>query len=589
MSQIQTVKDATDIVEIIGAKLQLQRSGSYFKALCPFHSEKSPSFFVSESMQRYKCFGCNKSGDVFTFLEEYEGMSFHEALQFLAQKTGIKLDSYHPSREDDERKQILEVLDLAKEYYHYLLTKHKIGAAARDYLKKRGTNNQSIKIFQLGYAANSWNGLIKYLHGKKNYSYEVLQKAGLILNKGGRYYDRFRNRVIFPLKNHRGLAVGFSGRTLDADPKSAKYINSPETQLYHKKEMLYGFSELYQEIRKAKEIIVAEGEFDVISSAQAHVNNIVAIKGSALTPEHAKLIRRVAEKVILSLDTDSAGIEATKRAISIVQAEGLELRVLQVEGAKDVDELVQSDATKWREASKSSISVYEFFLQTAIKKYNSKSPEGKRKIINELASIFKQISHAVERDFYIKKLARKLEVRESLVREDVERFGKFPLRQGSARQTEKLARGQKLAMGRREKLERYLLFLIANSGQDINSDKLDDLEFETAELKQIFVEIKKLEFKKITQVAKQLPEDLQQVLFDIIYDPQLLRSLDEIDIVKELKNVIGQLRKMAITDEIKIITKKLEQLEKSVGKSEDIEFDQQKLLRRIVELKRKVL
>lgn len=241
MSQIQAVKDATDIVEIIGSKLQLQRSGSYFRSVCPFHSEKSPSFFVSESMQRYKCFGCGESGDVYTFLEKYEGMTFHEALQFLADKAGIKLDSYRPSQEDDERKQILEALDLAKEYYHYLLTQHKIGELARDYLKTRGSNSQSIKIFQLGFAANSWDGLVKYLHHKKKYSHEILLKAGLILNKGGRYYDRFRNRIIFPLKNHRGQVVGFSGRTLDKDPKSAKYINSPETLLYHKKEMLYAF------------------------------------------------------------------------------------------------------------------------------------------------------------------------------------------------------------------------------------------------------------------------------------------------------------------------------------------------------------
>ncbi|MEN8252964.1 MAG: DNA primase [Patescibacteria group bacterium] len=581
MSQIQTIKDSTDIVEIIGAKLQLQRSGSYFRTTCPFHSEKSPSFFVSESMQRYKCFGCNQSGDVYNFLEEYEGMTFYEALQFLADKAGIKLDSYRPSKEDDERKQVLEVLDLAKEYYHYLLTKHKVGELARDYLKDRGSNNQSIKIFQIGYASNSWNGLIKYLHGKKKYSYDVLQRAGLILNKGGRYYDRFRNRVIFPLKNHRGLVVGFSGRTLDKDPKSAKYINSPETSIYHKKEMLYGFSELYQEIRKAKEVIVVEGEFDVISSSQHHVNNIVAIKGSALTPEHVKLIRRVAEKIILSLDTDSAGIEATKRAISIVQAEGLELRVLQVEGAKDVDELIQEDAKKWRDASKSSISVYEFFLQTSLKNHDVKSPEGKRKIINELASIFKQITHGVERDFYIKKLAKKLEVRESVVRDDVERFGKIPLRQGSTRQIKKSkTNSKKQIVSKKEKLEKYLLFLIANSKKDLDIELFENLKFETTELKQIFEKV-------LAKATKKLPEDLQQILFDISYDPKLLRSLDSLNFKKELKNTIQELKKLSIKNEIEKITKKLEDLDKSVDKSEKVEKQQQELLRQIVELRRK--
>ena len=171
MSQIQIIKDATDIVQVIGERLKLQRAGTYFKAPCPFHSEKTPSFFVSSSMQRYKCFGCGESGDVFSFLEKYEGMSFYEALESLAQAAGIKLESFKPTREDEENQQLLEVLNLAKEYYHFLLIKHRVGESARAYLKGRGVSLASINLFQLGAAPNSWDGLVKYLYFKKKYSY----------------------------------------------------------------------------------------------------------------------------------------------------------------------------------------------------------------------------------------------------------------------------------------------------------------------------------------------------------------------------------------------------------------------------------
>ncbi|HPR14166.1 MAG TPA: DNA primase, partial [Candidatus Woesebacteria bacterium] len=301
MSQIQEVKDANNIVEIVGEKIDLRPSGSSFKARCPFHSEKTPSFFVHPEMQRYRCFGCGATGDVLDFLQNYDGMTFYEALKYLADRASITLKDFNRTSEDEEREQLLGILNLAKEYYHYLLTQHEAGKPALAYLKERGTNSQSIKLFNLGYSLSSWDGLIKYLHQKKKYPLELIAKTGLIIKgKGDRYYDRFRGRVMFPLKNHRGQVVGFSGRLLTAQAKEAKYINSPETSLYHKSKLLYGYSELFREIRKANKVVVVEGEFDVISSAQAHVNNVVAIKGSALTADQVDLLARVSDSVILA-------------------------------------------------------------------------------------------------------------------------------------------------------------------------------------------------------------------------------------------------------------------------------------------------
>lgn len=422
MSQINQVKEATEIVALINERIPLQRSGQNYRANCPFHGEKSPSFFVSETMQRYKCFGCGETGDAFTFLEKYEGMTFAESLRYLAERAGIQLQEFAHSKEDDERDQLLAILNLAKEYYHYVLQEHAAGQPARNYLKERQVTQESIKVFQMGFAVESWDGLLSYLHTKKKFSLELIDKAGLIVKgKGNRYYDRFRNRVMFPLTNHRGQVVGFSGRTLEADAKTAKYINSPETALYHKSELLFGYSQLRQAIREQQSVVVVEGELDVISSAQAHVNNVVGLKGSALTEQQAALLDRVAQKVILSLDADKAGIEATKRAIAVSSKRNYELRVIILPEGKDPDQLAKTKPDLWRQTVKQSISVPDFFLTVLQRQHDASTPEGKREIMKQMAGVLQSIQHAVEQDFYIKKVAGVLAVRESVVREDLRR------------------------------------------------------------------------------------------------------------------------------------------------------------------------
>ncbi len=601
MSQIKQIKDAIDIVQVIGERVELKRSGTNLKGLCPFHSEKSPSFFVSDQLQRYRCFGCGESGDVFNFLEKYEGMSFSEALHYLADQAGITIEEYKASPQDELRDRVLEILSLTKDYYHYLLTEHKAGEMGRDYLKQRGINSESIKIFQLGFALPGWDGLIKYLHKKKKYNLSDIEAAGLIIRgKNGGYYDRFRGRLIFPLTNHRGQVVGFSGRSLEKDVKSAKYINSPETIVYHKSELLYGFSQLYQHIRKAEEVILAEGEMDVISSAQAHVNNIVAIKGSALTREQLQLLRRTVNKILLSLDMDSAGIEATKRAITLAKEFNIELRVLQLpkeddKPAKDPDDLARENPKAWREVAKSSISVYEFFLQNAVTLNDQSTPEGKRKIIDELAPIFGEIQHEVESDFYIKKLATILAVKDEVVRRDIIRFkDKSKL---SSRKVGKLdSSEQQVASSkqknRREKLEEYLLFLFfrGSSEQAVGSrsNQLLAISFQTVGFSQIIDAIGKwrgdFDLAKFTST---LPGDLQQIVSDVYLHPQYVEIVDEIDFAEEWRNTFGELKKMSAGDEIKEIAKELDKLDELREKTPEQEDRQAELLQRIVLLKRK--
>lgn len=605
MSQIQEVKQATDIVQIISERVNLQRSGTNWRGLCPFHSEKSPSFFVSEQLQRYRCFGCGKSGDAFTFLDEYEGMTFAEALQYLADRAGITLTKQTFTDEDEQRKRLLEILNLSREYYYYLLTEHDVGKKAMAYLKERGISNESIKIFQIGYALPSWDGLLKYLNTKKNYSLADIQASGLIIkNQGGRTYDRFRDRLMFPLTDHRGRVVGFSGRVLDSTIKEAKYINTPETLLYHKSQLLFGFSQLYQEIRKENEIVIVEGEFDVISSAQAHVNNVAAVKGSALTEDHMRLLSRTVERVLLCFDTDSAGIEATRRAITVAKPFGIELRVLDFgdEGKKDPDDLSRTNPQKWRQVVKSSISVYEFLIRASLQEHDPTKPEGKRKIVDQLAPVISQISHAVEREYYVKKLAEALSVKESALQMDLQKFGVT----GDKRRTVKPAKvnGEGAAESenqplstRRTRLEQYVLFLLFQSDPKNMSNFLRqvlEFEWQLPGAKQLIVSLANYlpkESWSLQRFAQQLAEDFQQRLFEITAEEDFLRIVNDLDkdkeYPKEWQKALTDLVQFQVSEETAAIQERLDELDALPTKTPEQEAESMKLLQQVVQLRGK--
>ncbi len=590
MSQIQQVKEAADIVALIGERFNLQRAGTYFRGLCPFHSEKSPSFFVSPALQRYKCFGCGESGDSFTFLEKYEGMSFYEALTYLAEQHGITLEQVHRTADDSLRDELLSILSLTKEYYHFLLTKHKVGEPARQFLRSRGISQESVRIFQLGYSLPDWDGLLKFLHGKKKIDVSLLEKAGVVLKgKHGRYYDRFRGRIMFPLRNHRGQIVGFSGRVLEKSAKDAKYINSPETMLYHKSRMLYGLSELYQQIRVAGQVVIVEGEFDVITSVQAHVDTAVAIKGSALTAEHAQLLNRVAQTVVLALDADAAGVEATKKAIAALRTMTLDLKVVELPKGKDPDELAQSDPKLWRQSVEAAIPAYEFVIRATLKQHDSRTGEGKRHIMNELAPLLASITHVVEQEHYIRSVAERLGVKFESVRADIERFGQQKQLTGRAVAEETERKPRQLT--RREVLERLVLFLLFQlQGADFVSwrAKLSHYSFTQPALAALMRQL--LRFTntfELTAFNKTLPEDAQQVLFDVTTDYQHLVLKDQSDKfnpVTELSERFVELQQETKKEQVAVITAELETLDGKQEKTPAEEERQNELLREIVSL-----
>lgn len=422
MSDIEEVKARTNIVDVIGGRITLKKAGRHFKALCPFHSEKTPSFIVSPERAVWKCFGCGRGGSVIDFVMEYEHVDFVEALEALAEKAGVKLERrFTDTPQAKLKERIYQVNHLASEFYHYLLTKHALGEKARLYLKNRGITDKSIKTFALGYSPNSWDGLLKFLH-KKGYDDIILEQAGLVIPSARGGYDRFRGRVMFTLKDHRGNIVGFSGRVLDSDIKEAKYINTSETPVYSKGNVLYGLDVTKKAIGDANEAIITEGELDVISCFQAGITNAVAIKGSSLTEGHVHLLRRFTERIVFALDSDMAGDVASRRGIEIADKEGLDMKVITLPSGKDPDEAARENPGLLKKAINEAVPVYDYFIVSAIHRFDTSTAFGKRKISEEIVPILASIENSIVQGHYIKALASALSVSEETISETVKKF-----------------------------------------------------------------------------------------------------------------------------------------------------------------------
>lgn len=364
---VDEVKQKTDIVSIISAHMELKKAGRNFKGLCPFHGEKTPSFIVSPEIQIYKCFGCGESGDVFTFLEKTEGMEFSEALQYLADKAGIKLKKIN-TKAKSEKEKIYDTNSLALKLYKYILNKHKAGESALNYvIQDRGLIQESIATFNLGYSPQDPKVVANTLVKKKGIKPEDLVYAGIAYQRGGQFFDRFRGRVVFPLFDHRGNVCGFSGRILPGDKTNlAKYINTPDTPAYHKSDMFYGLNITRDYIRKEKSVIIVEGELDVISLWQIGIKNVVAIKGSALTDSQANLIRRFAEKIVFALDSDAAGKEAVSRALQVSEKYDLEVGVSELGKYKDPDEAARSNPEDLKKLLANTIPGWDFLINVVL-------------------------------------------------------------------------------------------------------------------------------------------------------------------------------------------------------------------------------
>jgi DNA primase len=346
--KIEEIRATADIVDVVGDYVQLKKSGSGYKGLCPFHSEKTPSFHVDPNKNLFYCFGCQKGGDVFSFLQEIEGLSFVEGARLLAERAGIPLpDDTVDEEAAGEVESIYHALRFAARFFYRQLTQESRGKPALDYLRQRGITPSTIKTFGLGYAPDAWDALLNAAK-EKQVDPETLEKAGLVIARkdGSGYYDRYRGRVIFPIFSHVGKVLGFGGRILDDDADQPKYINSPETRVYDKSRALYGLRQAKQAIRKEDEAILVEGYTDVISLHQAGVEHAVASSGTALTEQQVTTLGRYAKRLVLLYDADEAGARAARRAMDLVLAEELGAYVVELPDGEDPDSFVQAEGAE---------------------------------------------------------------------------------------------------------------------------------------------------------------------------------------------------------------------------------------------------
>ena len=424
-SPIEEIKNRLDILEVVGSYLKLQKTGANWRACCPFHSEKKPSFFVSPARQIWHCFGCQKGGDIFGFVKEIEGVEFGDALRILAQKAGVELKKQTPEYQKfkTERQRLYEICELAARFFEKQLEASVSGKEAKEYLLSRGISQESIKKWRLGYSPDTWGGLSEYLTSQ-DYKKEETQKAGLsIENEQGSFYDRFRGRIIFPIFDLNSQVVGFGGRVFKQKDKEevAKYVNTPITILYDKSRILYGLDKAKLEIRKKGNCVLVEGYTDVIMSHQAGFQNVAATSGTALTPFQLKILKRYTENLILGFDMDLAGENATRRGVDLAQIQGFNIKVVRLPEGKDAAELIAKNPKEFEEALQNLKSITEFYFEAAFSGRNPETPEGKKEISKILLPVLKKIPNQIERSFWVQKLARELKVREADVLIELEK------------------------------------------------------------------------------------------------------------------------------------------------------------------------
>ncbi|NQV90031.1 DNA primase [Candidatus Uhrbacteria bacterium] len=401
------IKQKLDIFDLVSEYVVLKPSGSTgFKGLCPFHSEKSPSFHVSQDRQNWHCFGCNEGGDCFSFVMKIEGMTFPEALMHLGKKTGVEIRRL-PTTQSNVRSRMLQVNDLAQKFYRKVLLESTKAGSARSYVESRNIPVELGERFGIGFAPDEWDTLSSFLQ-KRGFSESECVQAGLSMKRkqGSGVIDRFRNRLMIPLRDHHGNTVGFTGRCMPGDAHGPKYMNSPETPVYSKSRLLYGLDLAKRAVRDAECIVIVEGNLDVVASHLAGVEQIVASSGTAFTKDQLELLKRYTQTIVFAFDSDAAGFTAAKKGISLARTMGFDIRAaILPEGVKDPDELVQKDPTQWKELVNHSQPIMEFLISQVTRGKDLRNIDDKRIVEKELLPALSEMISVVEREHWLQVVA----------------------------------------------------------------------------------------------------------------------------------------------------------------------------------------
>jgi len=510
MSVINEVKQKIDIVEVISSYIPLQKAGQNFKALCPFHAEKYPSFIVFPERQSWHCFGaCGTGGDVFSFIMKKEGVDFGQALRLLAERAGVALTPYgmREETEDGGRERLFQINEVAAEYYHHLLLNARVAKVASDYLVGRRISAQAVRDFQLGFSPDSWEALRQFLIGK-GYVEKELVAVGLVIERErGGSYDRFRNRLMFPIRDTKGRVIGFGARVLD--DSLPKYVNSPQTAIFDKSASLYGIDRAKTAIRQRNLAIIVEGYMDVIMAHQHGWQNVVASMGTSLTEKQMGGIKRLTRNITLALDADAAGEEATFRSVEmasevlgekvvplptwsgLVKYEGVidaEIKVIILPRGKDPDQVIGEDASLWRNLVSEALPVIDYAFEAVASKVDFKRAKDKSAAVQKLLPVISEVKDPIWQAHYLQKLAKLLKIEERKLEHELREFQRKQRRRrsgGTVRDTSPSVSSSPLSSS----LEEYCLALLFQHPELATMGKELLLEyFECSENRELFVE-----------------------------------------------------------------------------------------------------
>jgi len=556
LSPIEEIKNRLDIVQVISSYIKLKKAGANYRALCPFHSEKKPSFFVSPSKQIWHCFGCGLGGDIFKFVMQIEGVEFGDALRILAQKAGVKLKKEDPKLKT-ERKRSYEICELATKFFQKQLKESKTGQRVKEYLLNRGINENSIGKWQLGYAPNTWRGLCDFLVSQ-GYKKEEIEKTGLaIRNQQGDFYDRFRKRIMFPVFDLNSQPVGFGGRIFEASTTEegiAKYVNTPNTLIYDKSRILYGLDKAKMEIRKKDFAILVEGYIDVILSHQIGFENVVATSGTALTPFQLRILKRYSENLYTAFDMDIAGDWATKRGIDLAQTSGFNVKVIIMPQELDPADVISKDSKQWENLVKDAKSILDFYFETTLGKFDKKTPQGKKEIAKILLPVIKRIPNQIEKSHWIQKLSKILEVREDAILTEIQKIKiEKPEEEIEAQTTP----SQK---SRKELLQEQLITLLLKSPDKFSLISKEDLDFFSPQIAKIISFLKENDIQKLNQEKTSFPPELDYLMKYLLLKSEI-EQIPSQDLEKEIKFCLKEIKILNIKDQLNQLSQEIQKAE----------------------------
>lgn len=579
---IDEIKSKLDITEVIAEYVKLVPAGSNnMKALCPFHKEKIPSFFVSSEKQIWKCFGCGKGGGLFDFIMEIEGVDFPQALRILAKKAGVELRPSGDYHLISKRTKILDICREASAFYQWLLLNSNSAKEAREYLAKRKILSRAIKEWQIGYAPNEWRVLYQNL-SKKGFKDEDIVSAGLIVKSPeGGYYDRFRGRITFPINDIFGNVVGFSARILPSLEKEdvPKYINSPETPVYNKSKILFGLDKAKLEIKRRNYTILVEGNIDVISAHQVGTKNVVAVSGTALTLAQIKILKRYSPNLILAFDIDPSGEASTKRGIDIALSQEMNLKVLTLPFGKDPDECIKKDKKLWLQAIKDAQPIMDYYFASAFKDFNPSEVRDKKRVVQSLLPVISKIGNLIEQDFWLKKLAEKAVISYEILREQLKKIGQEEKTVEEEFEAPKIDQESVIQ-------ERFLGFLVKFPEQVASFyEELNEDLFTSEKLKKVLKELKEhyglisLENRKMTYDELKMSIDNEEIRNYLDFLTLMIEKdsvpTDKKTIDRELEFLFKRIKRNFVAKELQKLEKELLAAEKEKNKDKIREISQQ--------------